>query len=81
MLNTQQSQYLPTTNKAGFKVMVHPQGSTFFADTSGYRCAPGYEANIGLAYVGETFFSFFCENTYSVTWSPKPEKTKQEKNK
>lgn len=49
----EQDEYLPLTNTAGFKVIVHDPSEPPFPEDGGILVGPGVETSIGLGLVRE----------------------------
>jgi hypothetical protein len=52
ILYTNVSDYLPSTEYAGFKVVVHPQEYSPFPNTEGYFAAVGTSVKFSMSQVG-----------------------------
>ena len=48
LLNVNQSDYLPTTEAAGIRLVVHEQDQEPFPDTFGYSAPTGFVSSFGL---------------------------------
>lgn len=63
LLNVNQSDYMPTTEAAGIRLVVHEQDQEPFPDTFGYSAPTGFVSSFGLKTV---MFCIFYFHFYSV---------------
>lgn len=62
LLNVNQTDYMPTTEAAGVRLVVHEQDQEPFPDTFGYSAPTGFVSSFGLKTV--FIFFFLIKNFY-----------------
>lgn len=69
LLDVHQDDYMPTTEAAGVRLVVHEQDQEPFPDTFGYSAPTGFVSSFGLKTVSrfeEKLFTFLLESLKKV---------------